>query len=339
MKKVVIFCQAAGDIKYTLSLYERFRQTAEINIYLLPGHPAFRFIADIDLSANVYWIEEPPAPFSLKTPWRLWNLRKYVSGLWKQYFREYKDAEVYFFSEVIDWITLSMIARLTKRNKVIHLEHYPYAVGPAIDLRLKERVYMWFFKRGTQTEFRFCRLGDSVRHRRQVELNLKRVHIQSRPAEIEEGVTEKFRYPVRGAGSAMLFIDSPSKELAVSDYEKVMREFLKECLRRGVRIMVKPHPRIPLHPLYRDYPVEEIPAYIPGEFLPISEFEWVGGLMSTLLGWTASQRHVFSIMNCLDWKDEGARVYAENLLKHHSKGDIIFIKNLGRLNEELRAGR
>jgi hypothetical protein len=339
MKKVVIFCQAAGDIKYTLSLYEQFRDAAQIDIYLLPGHPAFRFIADSDLSANIHWIEEPPQPFSLKRIGRLWSLRKYVSKLWKQYFREYKGAEVYFFSEVIDWITLSMVARLSKRNKVVHLEHYPYAVGPALDLRLKERVYMWLFKRGTQTEFRFCRLGDSVRHRRQIELNLKHYHIQSRPAELAEGVTEKFRYPIQNADSAMLFIDSPSKDLPVSNYEEVMREFLGECLKRGMRIMVKPHPRIPLHPLYKEYRIEVIPAYVPGEFLPTSEFKWIGGIMSTLLGGIAAQRHAFSMMNCLNWKDEGARVYAENLLKHHSKGNIMLIGRLDQLSEELRTRR
>jgi hypothetical protein len=336
MKKVVIFCQAAGDIKYTLSLYERFRQATEINIYLLPGHPAFQFIADLDLSANVYWIEEPPAPFVLKKPWRLWNLRKYVSRLWKQYFREYKGAEIYFFSEVIDWITLSMVARLSKKNKIVHLEHYPYAVGSAIGLRLKERVYMWLFKRGTQTEFRFCRLGISVQHHRQVELNLKRFHIQSRPAELEEGVIEKFRYPIKSADSAMLFIDSPSKEMSVSNYEEVMRGFLEECLRRGVRIMVKPHPRVPLHPLYKEYEIEVIPAYVPGEFLPTAEFKWIAGIESTLLGCIAAQRHVFSIMNFLIWKNETDRLYAENLLKHHSKGNIMFVGSWGQLSEELR---
>lgn len=328
MKKVIIFCQAAGDIKYTLSLYEQYRETAEVNIFLLPGHPAFQFVADLDLSAQVHWIAEPPPLFSLRNPWRLWGFKRYVSKLWKSEFSQYRNADVYFFSEVIDWITLSMVARLSKRNRVTQLTHYPYAVGPAQNLRWKERVFMRLFNAGTGVSFRFCRLGDSDRHRRQRVLNMNKYSIEKQPAQLLDEVTDKFKYSVPDAKMSLLFIDSPAAENSILNYEQIMRKFLTLCEACSVHVMVKPHPRVPVHALYHDYPVVEIPAYVPGEFLPIKDFKCVGGAHSSLLGYAAFQRPCFSIMNCFEWTSEGDRAYAENILRHHSGNQISLMSSV-----------
>lgn len=334
MKKVIIFCQAAGDIKYTLSLYESLRNEAKIDIYLLPGHPAFQFVADLNLSANIHWIDEPPRLFSFKKPGRLWNLRRYVSRLWKSEFSTCRDADVYFFSEVIDWITLSMVARLSKRNRVTQMTHYLYAVGAAQNLRWKEYLYMVFFRWGVGASFRFCRLGDSKYHQRQRVLDMNKYSIIKQSAQLLDGVTDKFKYSVPDAKMSLLFVDSPPVNFFVN-YEQIMREFLTLCEECGVHVMVKPHPRIPVHALYQDYSVVEIPAYVPGEFLPIKDFKCVGGTYSSLLGYAASQRSCFSIMNCFEWASEGDRAYAENILKHHSGNKIFLVSNLEDCKEWL----
>lgn len=328
MKKIIIFCQAAGDIKYTLSLYEQFHHEATIDIYLLPGHPAFQFIEDIDLSANIHWINEPPPLFSFKKLWRVWYLKKYVSKLWNDQFSKCKNADVYFFSEVIDWITLSMVARLSKRNRVIHVEHYPYLVNKARNISIKERLYLCFFCIGAGASFSYCRLGSSGYHRRQRVLNMNKYFIERQSAWMINDIVEKYGYSIANAKKALLFIDSPAVEDFTRNYNQVMRKFLSLCEGYNVKLLVKPHPRVPIHSLYHGFKIEEVPAYIPGEFLPIKEFGCVAGISSTLLGYAASQRKSFSIINCFEWKQEGDRAYGENIIRHHSQDKIHLVHSL-----------
>lgn len=334
--QVVIFCQAAGDIKYSLSLYEKHKADCDVIVYLPPNQPCSHFVKSLLGDAAV--ILPPPPVFSLKRVWRVSQIKRVCRNVYNTHFRRTEGARVYFFSKEFDWYSVSFISRLAKQGcRVILCEHYSHNPRPVLSFGIKDWIILKLHCVMSGVAFVYCRLGEHKnRYQRVLQWNMVGVDAEVSNATCDVGIFEKYSYPVPNAEQKVLWIDAPDIG-DVLNYEVVTRNILSELFAAGISVIVKPHPRLAVHSLYGDYELDIISEQIPGEFLPITAFRGILGSYSSLLGSAGRQVPAMSLLNLYEWRDPGAKIYAEVLVDKASDGRVIYVNSISEVVSRLLA--
>lgn len=332
--KIFIFCQAAGDIKYTFDLVEKYKdQNVNVKVFLPPNQPCIEYVKDKIGSVAIVLPDYPN--YSLKKIWRILITKMIIENVNSKYFKGINDATVYFFSQEFDWYSLSFIYGLFKQGcKIIHYEHYYHQPSPVLNLGLKDRIILQTMRFMTGSPFQYCRLGGQKGKSQKIpQLSLNELLIEKIPAKYEDYILHKYSCSLENEGEKILWIDSPSVGYT-EDYERKVRQILDLITKTGLTIFVKPHPRLPLHPLFNDFAFKILEKKIPGEFIDFRTFECVFGLYSSLLKTSANHVETYSLMNTLQWKDSHARDYIFNSLTHPGK-NVEFLDTLSSLQNLL----
>lgn len=335
---VVVFCQAPADIKHALGLYEQDGGRSFFYFYVVTVEGMARFLRSLRLEhASVEFLGQPPHSPTLR---HIRNNMEVAYWLRKQrgkYFAQFSNARVYYFANDRDWVTASFAAYLSRRNDVTHISHYPYVCTVA-RTSLKERlvvlVYQWLT--GASMEWRQIEGADSLS--KVIFFRQDRHGIETQATDRElSGVLRKYQYePAIPAENAILFIDDgPDEDDTMQNYDVRLREIVGVLMRLDLRIVVKPHPRVPCSPpLQEEARLDILPAYVPGEFLPLHRFKAVLGIASAALGEAGVQRAgqgVYSIIHLFDWRKPADRDYFASLVRRYARDQITFVRNLAEL--------
>ena len=334
---VVVFCQAPADIKYALGLYERDGGRSFFHFYVVTVEGMAHFLRSLKLEhARVEFLGSPPYSPTLRHIRDNLAVASWLRAQRHAHFAQFANARVYFFTNDRDWVTASFVAYLSRRNRVTHISHYPYVCTRA-RANLKERlvmlVYQWLT--GASMEWRRIEGADSLSM--VLFFRQDRHGIETQPADRElSEVLRKYEYaPAVPVENAILFFDQPDEDDAIQNCDERLREVIDMLVRFDLRIVIKPHPRVACSlPLREDARLDILPAYVPGEFLPLCRFKAVLGIASAALGEAGVQRAgrgVYSIIHLFEWRKPADRDYFASLVRRYAQDQITFVRNLAEL--------
>ena len=118
-KNITIFCQASVDITHTLALYERFKHVANISIFCMNTPSIYEYILSLNLNLKSLNFIPYDIDFSIKNPISIILARKKLKNIYKNLFVDYYNIDIYFFSIWFDWITFSLLNKLSKNNNIL----------------------------------------------------------------------------------------------------------------------------------------------------------------------------------------------------------------------------
>ena len=334
---VVVFCQAPADIKHALGLYERDGGRSFFYFYVVTVEGMAQFLRSLKLeNASVEFLGQRPHSPTLRHIRTNVAVANWLRAQRGKHFAQFANARVYYFANDRDWVTASFVAYLSRRNNVTHISHYPY-VCTRTRTNLKERLVIQVYRWITGASMEWCRIEGADNLSMVLFFRHDRHGIETQPADRElSGVLRKYRYePAVPAENAVLFFDGPDEDDAIQNYDDRLRGIIDVLVRLDLRILVKPHPRVPCSvPLQEDTRLDILPAYVPGEFLPLRRFKAVLGIASAALGEAGIQRAglgVYSIIHLFEWRNPADRDYFASLVRRYAREQITFIGSLEEL--------
>lgn len=329
---ILIFVQAAADLRYALDIIEKNRNK-KIQLYVIHVKGIYDFVSSLDLE-NVkidfqYY-------FGLKiTDIRTYlKVKKQLSVFWKREFLGNSYGTIYFFSRFYDFHTASIIVKLDKKN-VIYYDHYDTAsiindqkVGKFSLLYFKNKYIALVVSLVSGAHF------ISLFRRRYFEFDYKKHGIERRLFTEQIKVNNKFKYKTSKPElkNKIVFLLS-SDELNMITENALLK--LKEIIfflknEGGYKLYLKGHPRLGNPEIFEDYFDEHIPNYVPTEFLSYSEFKFAIGLISSGLVYPSLLKDykVYSVVDLLEFNNNKDKGFFSDFLKEHSENNVIFVKKI-----------
>ena len=227
MKKILIFCQAPADIKYVLTIYERNINNAEISIFTVNVQGMYEFINSLGL--NLKQLEHvSSSKFKLKNPISIIKTKIYLTRKYKQYFANKSNLYIYYFSNLFDYITFSLLKEMYKNNKIFFINHYDDRIinrySPARKNLLnffRKLIYYYY----VNVWFDLYCLEKSL----MIRFPYNKFKIKEQKENIlEKNICEQFSIKLKGANKKkILFIERDYKKNDVFiDYEKSTVEII-----------------------------------------------------------------------------------------------------------------
>lgn len=335
--QTVIFCQAPADLKYALELYEQRRATGPVLFVTLEVEGMKQFLELLRLpQAEVRHVAYPNDIPSLRK-WRgNLTLRKWMRQLQRELLQPLSGAEVFYFSNEIDWVAPACIAQLAQRNKVFWCPHHKYTCQPrrmGLRHRFLLRIYRWI----SGAVFEWRQIEGSPYHQHVLWFRYDRYGIVQRPCtgeatEILKTYAHALPLPI-GQRNALVF-ENPEENVS-DDYEAVMRRVFQLLVAAGYTVLIKPHPRVGYSPFIASCAVQLIPAFIPGEFLPMHQFALVLGVTSSALGSMvhSDAERVISLAKLFRARDQRVMDYGINYVSKVAGGRLRFVATLEELQD------
>ena len=80
MKEIVIFCQAAADVQYALSIYNTYRDTGTFRFFAVNVEGIYTFLTGLKLK-NVHVNFIPYPNLNIKNPKSIIQAKKYIGRI------------------------------------------------------------------------------------------------------------------------------------------------------------------------------------------------------------------------------------------------------------------
>jgi hypothetical protein len=331
----VIFCQAPADLKYALALYEQRRAVGPVLFVTLEVEGMKQFLEFLPLAhVGVRHVACPVQIPSLRR-WRgNLALRRWMHQLQREVLWPLAGTEVYYFSNEIDWVAPACMAYLARRNRVIWRPYHKYTCVPTVMPWRHQallRIYRWI----SGADFEWRQVEGSPYHRHILWFCFDRYGIERRPftedtSAVLQAYAHRLPLPV-GQRNALVF-ENPEENIS-DDYETIMRQVFQMLVAAGYTVLIKPHPRVGCSPFVASCPVQMMPAFIPGEFFLLDQFDLVLGLTSSALGYMAhgSEGQVFSLAKLFRARDPRVMDYGINYVSKVAGGRLPFVASLDEL--------
>lgn len=281
---LIIFCQAPADVHYTLTICHQ-NIGKKITIYAVNVYSVYKFLCGLNLNVEqIVYI--PYAIASLRSPSLLLKERRRLTKMLKAYFFQVVDTDVYFFSKYEDWLTAYFIHNLYRKpnNRIIYANHYDDA-GNLFPRNKEKRIYKFMYtcvlKYLTGVDF----TADVLE--KLPEFPVEKYCFEQIKPVADSIVVDKYSYLVNSGGieKCVVFFLSPcqSKIYEYSFFEAMLIEIIGIVKNYGYKVFIKGHPRMGAPSFLLDYVDYEIPAYIPAEFINLTNVTMCFGLESTAI--------------------------------------------------------
>lgn len=329
--QTVIFCQAPADVPFVLSLYEEKQKTNRISIVVITVEGMFTFLKGLNLE-----LEEltfiPYSKASLKKPLHVYNERKRIRALYLQHFAQLQNAEVYFCSRFEDWLTSALLHLLSKNKgvKIKYLNHYDDASNYDRTDSFSFRKFLYSASLKYLTGIKFTLKVTE----RPPEFPVEKYNIdQIRPI-VNNAVFSKYVYHdtlIDRQKSNVLFFASDCQDLIYDRkyYFEVLINIINIFKQNGYCVILKGHPRINLPAILKSVADLEMPGYVPGEFIDVSDFAVCIGLDTNALSYFAKNNSLptYSLIRMVPSISDRKIEILANYLKTQSDNRMVFIDN------------
>ena len=149
--------------------------------------------------------------------------------------------------------------------------------------------------------------GSHVHRKRYLEFNYKKYGIERRLITKLVKVNTEFKYSTTRSkqSNSVVFLLSPDElDMITKDALLKLKEIIFFLKNQGYKLYIKGHPRLGTAELYLDFFHEEIPNFVPAEFLSYKEFSFTIGVISSSLVYPSllNEHKVYSLVNLLEFK-------------------------------------
>ena len=343
-RSVLLFSQSSGDIIHTLALYEKFRnEKCPVSLFVINLENSYQYYQSLDLELELF-VFIPYTKYFLglyKNPFAPLAEKIRLKLLFQRYFSRTQDAEVYYFSNLFDWVTAFFISTLSVRNR-IHMVDYMdknLHISPVTSISLKKKWQLFIYWFITGIKFTFGEMG----HKNyQVFPSERFLVMKQNPAEPDKELLKKY-HPDSGEirnPSILLFEYDASKDQFFNKYEETLSKIIQVCVNAGYTIYLKPHPRLGASEFLHQLPVRFIPAIIPGELLDLEAFTFIFGIITNAITSVSEEQYdsTYCLMNLFDLQEKVNRKLLEDSFLSKSNGKLKFLNTVLQLEEVLQSG-
>ncbi len=331
---LILFFQAPANLPYLLKQYEENVEKKNIYIYVMNVENDYKFIKSLNLKVKgITFISYEWLVPRYRRTWLTQHKR--VRKVYQQHFKWIKNASIYFYSAVSDWMTFYFVKKLSKNrsNEVIYADHYDMleermeyrSLSQAEKL---ERLMYWYVT-GIWMDFNF---NESI-----YALPYQRYSIRKIVAE-EIQSTKDYQYvpntdPCR---KNILYLSNPwsadghkAKEAAALE----TIQFIEYLKKKGYNFIIKGHPRLLLDDRFAQAADEVIPPYILSEFINVDRVDVILCVESSAAHYFTefTNKPVYSLIYLYHSASEVSKDHYAQYLKDLTHGKIIFLQSIDEL--------
>jgi hypothetical protein len=326
-KKILFFCQAPADIQYILHFIQNCNKDCEIHIKIINVQGMFHFFKYIALKKTKLQFIPYKYNLLLNDLISILKTKIYLKKLYNNSFRKYEEFDVFFFSHLYDYISFYFISKLKKSNRIFFINHYD-------DLRINEcSKYQSKFKKGIIKLIYYIITGINFlildfENEATIEFPFTKYNISEiKYSYLDSAIYEKYSYTIgeKRKEKRLLILENNFDELDF--FEEYIQTTLKilKIISEKYEVFIKPHPRLGYSKFLKNHIKNEIPMWVPAEFINFNDFDIVLGISSTALNIISTRinKPVISLSNLYKWKNDKKR---QNWNKNASEKIILFEK-------------
>jgi|SaaInlStandDraft_4_1057021.scaffolds.fasta_scaffold38929_1 hypothetical protein len=323
MKQLILFSQAPADIVYVLSLYEQKKEQYKIKIIVVNVMNNFKFLSSLKLKAEIEYI---PVVGKRKI-FKMLFFFVYLRIIYLKLFNKIERSEVYFFSDIADYVTAFFIERLSFKHKVFYIDIKKVKEPEIHSFKNNLSKFAVQFILGIRINFFIFHTGGKsyqylFDHSRVIEKTLNP----------DDKVLNQYQYHVNSLvkNKKILFFEANSVlQNYYVNYEKMFRLCI-EHLSKKYTIYIKPHPRVGYSSFLNDCKVEIIESYIPSEFIFLKDFDIILGVETTAVA-TAKHHNKYSIIDIFEFNDKNVKIKFKEYMDEVSKGSLLYISDIKKI--------
>lgn len=331
---LILFFQAPANLPYLLKQYEENVGKKNIYIYVMNVENDYKFIKSLNLDVKkiVFISYEWLVPRYRRT-WL--TQRKRVRMVYRQHFKWIKNATIFFYSAVSDWMTFYFVKKLSneRSNDVFYADHYDLLEKRRVKRSLNhaeklERLMYWFVT-GIKMDFNFNQIMYAMPYQRYNICKIVAEEILS---------TKNYQYVPNTDPNRknILFLSNPwsadghnAKEAAA--LETV--QFIEHLKKKGFKFIIKGHPRLLLDDRFAEVADEVIPPYILSEFINVDKVDVILCVESCSARYFTefTNKPVYSLIYLYKSASEESKDYYAQYLRDVTHGKIKFLQSLDEL--------
>ena len=331
---LILFFQAPANLPYLLKQYEENVGKRNIYIYVMNVENDYKFIKSLNL--KVKEIAFVPYEWLVPRYRRTW-LSQYirVRKIYRQHFKWIKNASIYFYSAVSDWMTFYFIKEMSKSksNEIIYADHYDMLEKrvenrPLNKAEKLERLMYWFVT-GIWMDFNFKQCMYAMPYQRYNILKIEAEEINS---------TKDYQYiPNTDTNRKnILYLSNPWSADGHKAKETAALEtvgFIEYLKKKGFKFIIKGHPRLLLDDRFAKAADEVIPPYILSEFINVEKIDVILCVESSAAHYFTeyTNKPVYSLIYLYHSASIEKKDYYAQYLRDLTHGKIIFLKSLDEL--------
>ena len=343
MKEIIIFCQAAGDIQQVLSIYDKYNEKTSISIFCINVKSTHIFLSSISLNVKRLIFIPYSRNFALNNPKLVIEERKRLVSLYKHYFINIENSNIYLFSLFYDWVTFSFIARLYNNNDIYLIDNYGYLPMyipiPTKRLSIKLKLSLFIYKVITGSNLQLIENGNDYI----IALPPNKYKVRNHPVNKDLFyLMNKYQLNLNIAKDSILFFDIGNvldRKNIYRDYQLKVLELINIVKKNNMELYIKPHPRNGISSFLNGMS-NIIPTHIPAEYLPIQKFSLILGLNTvTIANLAKYYDNVFSIIDYFDCMYSDIKKKMKLHLLEQSENKVIFIKHPKQLIKHYRINK
>ncbi len=331
---LILFFQAPANLPYLLKQYEENVGKKNIYIFVMNVENDYKFIKSLNL--KVKEISFISAEWLVPRYRRTWlTQRKRVRKVYQQHIKWIRNASIYFYSAVSDWMTFYFVKKLSKNrtNEVIYADHYDMLekrreMRPLGKAEKLERLMYWFVT-GIWMDFNFNQFMYAMPYQR---YNIRKVVAE------EIHSTKDYQYFPNTDSSRknILYLSNPwsadghqAKEAAALE----TIQFIEHLKKMGFKFIIKGHPRLLLDERFAKAADEVIPPYILSEFINVDKIDVILCVESSAAHYFTefTNKPVYSLIYLYQSASQESKDYYAQYLRDLTHGKIKFLESLDDL--------
>lgn len=317
-KKVIVFCQAAADVIYTLDLLDKTK-SKDFTIVVRNVKSNLSLFKDLDIKAKVLFIDN--VQLNIYSLMSIIKAKKEIQCQIRR-FEKITKAKVYFFSTSYDYLTAAIIRKMSECNQVIYLNHYDHLtwLQASYSFSFKRKLASWVYFYLTQTKFSSDKEVNFPKFE-YANYNIQRMDLTSKPA-----VNNQFLIGPRLKGNYILLFLSPPEYESLTELSKIKLFDLIGTLKKKYGFYFKGHPRLGEPIDVANLAENKFDKSFPSELIDYQKFSFVLGLTSAALCYPAAKRlcTVISLLEYLNLKDKSRKDGFKEYIDAYSNNNIIY---------------
>lgn len=331
---LILFFQAPANLPYLLKQYEENVGKKNIYIFVMNVENDYKFIKSLGLKVKeITFISYEWLVPRYRRTWLTQHKR--VREIYRHHFKWIKNASIYFYSAVSDWMTFYFVKKLSRNrsNEVIYADHYDMLEKRIVKRPLsraeKLARLMYWFVTGIRMDFNFNQTMYAMPYQR---YNIRKIVAE------EIRSTKDYQYVpnIDSSRKNILYLSNPWSADGYEAKEAAALEtvqFIEHLKRKGFRFIIKGHPRLLLDERFAKAADEVIPPYILSEFINVDKVDVILCVESSAAHYFTefTNKPVYSLIFLYHSASEEKKDHYAQYLRDLTHGKIKFLQSLDEL--------
>jgi hypothetical protein len=322
---VDIFCSSPFYVRRALTIAARLRSLVPVTCWYKSGGPVELFLESLTSRGLVEagcWMDTP-VRYKSSRPWTVYGVRKRLAAQLSLGKFSFCGHCVFYEGDYPEPSLHSIIAFLSRRNRVYRFADEGHDIYPASRISLKGRIRVladrlaFGFRAAPRLRYglesRYLNFFDSAFY--------GALSVSLVP---DDCILEPFLYPINAPQKrpVTVLLESKEEEATCHDYHSTLGRLISELEERGWSIVAKGHPRLGNSQALDELGIAKLDQHIPMEMFDLSQVHAVFGLCSSgMVSSALAGIPTFSVEPLFSRIDSTKAAWSMNFLQTHPAWD------------------